>query len=70
MESTITKNAGKSTTILIPMPLGQYGTMQIDHWSTSMASCEATKCRHWVSARAVFPRQQPWSTISNETQKH
>jgi hypothetical protein len=45
-------------------------TMHIAQWSSSVASCEATRCRHWASARAVLPRRLPWSTILNETQKH
>ncbi len=64
------KNAGKLTTILIPMPLGQYSAMRISRWSTSVASCKATRCCHWASARTVLPRWLPWSTILNETQKH
>jgi hypothetical protein len=64
------KNAGKLTTILIAMPLEQYGAMHIARWSASVASCKATICHHRMSARAVLPRQPPWLTISNETQKH
>jgi hypothetical protein len=66
---TITKNAGKMTTILIAMPPGQYGAMRIAQWSASVASCEATRCRHLASARAVLPRWPPWLMISNE-KKH
>ncbi len=46
MESTITKNAGKSITIMIPMPPGRYGIVCIAQWSASVASFEATRCRH------------------------
>ena len=53
-------------TIPITMPPGQYGAMHITRWSASVASCEATRCRHWASARAVLPRRPPWSMISNE----
>ncbi len=42
---------------------------RIAQWSASVASCGATRCRHWASARAVLPRQPPWLTISNETKK-
>jgi hypothetical protein len=70
MESTITINAGKLTTILIPVPPEQYGAMRITQWCASVASYEATRCRHWASARAVLPGRPPWLTISNETQKH
>jgi hypothetical protein len=66
----MTKNAGKSTTILIAMLLGQYNTMCIAQWSASVASCEATRCRHQASARAVLPQQPPWSTILKRTKKH
>ncbi len=38
MKSMITKNAGISTTISIPMPPGQYSVMRIAWWSASMAS--------------------------------
>jgi hypothetical protein len=60
------KNAGKLTTILIAMPPGRYGAMHITRWSTSVASCKATRSCHWASARAVLPRQLLWLTISNE----
>jgi hypothetical protein len=69
MELTITKNAGKSTTISIPMPPGLYGAMHFARWSISVASCKSTRCRHRASAHAVSPRQPPWSAILNETQK-
>jgi hypothetical protein len=32
-KSTITKNAGKATTILMAMPSGRYGAMRIAQWS-------------------------------------
>jgi hypothetical protein len=70
MELTITKNVGKLMAILITMPPGRYGSMRIAQWSASVASCEATRCRHWASARAVLPRWLPWLTILNKTQKH
>jgi hypothetical protein len=66
----ITKNAGKLMTILIPMPLGQYGAMCIAQWSASVASYKANRCHHQASTSAVSPRRPPWWTISNETQKH
>jgi hypothetical protein len=68
MESMIKKNAGKLTTILIAMPPERYGAMHIAQWSASVASCKATRCRHWANAHAVG--QLPWPTISNETPKH
>jgi hypothetical protein len=39
----------------------------IPQWSASLASCKATRCRHQVSTRAIFPRRPPWLTILNET---
>jgi hypothetical protein len=69
-ELTITKNADKLTTILIPMLLGQYGAMCIAQWSTSVASCKVTRSRHQAKAHAVFPWRPPWSMILNEPQKH
>jgi hypothetical protein len=41
------KNAGKSTTILIPMPPGQYGVMCIARWGASMASCKPLDATSW-----------------------
>jgi hypothetical protein len=64
MESTITKNAGKLMTILIPMLPGWYGVMHIAQWSASVASSKARE-----GARTLLPRRPPWSTILNETQK-
>ncbi len=55
--------------ILMTMPPGGYGAMRIAWWSASLASCKATRCRHWVSAHAVPPRRPPWSLILNETKK-
>jgi hypothetical protein len=55
---------------LIAMPLGRYGAMHIAQWSTSVASCKTTRCRHRASAGDVLPRQPLWLTILNETQKH
>ncbi len=49
------KNAGKLTTISIPMPPGQYDAIRIARWSASMASCKATRYCHQVSARPVPP---------------
>jgi hypothetical protein len=49
--------------------LQRYDAGHITQWSTSIASLEATGCRHWVSHCAVLPRRPPWLTNSNETQK-
>jgi len=64
-----TKNAGKSTTILMAMAMQRYDVGRIAQWITSRASLEATGCHHRVSACAVLPRQPPWSTNSNKTHK-
>ncbi len=51
------------------MPLGGYGAMHIARWSASLASCKATRCRHWASAHAVLPGQTLWLMILNEIKK-
>jgi hypothetical protein len=56
--------------ILIAMRMRRYNAGHIAPSSASVASCEATRCRHRVSACAVLPWWPPWPTISNETQKH
>jgi hypothetical protein len=67
---TTTKNAGKLLAILIAMRMRRYDAGHITQWSTSVASLEATGCRHWASACAILPRQQPRSSILNETTKY
>jgi ABC-type cobalamin/Fe3+-siderophores transport system ATPase subunit len=64
-----TKNAGKSTTILMAMAIQQYDAGRIARWSTSGASLKATGCRHRASACAVLPQRPPWLTNSNKTHK-
>jgi len=54
-----TKNAGKSTTILMAMAMQRYDAEHIARWSTSRASLEANGCRHRASACAVLPRRPP-----------
>ncbi len=56
-ELAITKNAGKLLAISIAMRMRQYDAGQIARWSTSMASLEATGCRHRVSARIASHRR-------------
>jgi hypothetical protein len=53
-KSTTTKNAGESLAISIAVQLRRYNAGCIAQWSTSRASLEATGCRHWASACAVF----------------
>jgi len=64
-----TKNAGKSTTILVAMAMQRYDAGRIARWSTSRASLEATGCRQLASACAVLPRRPPWLMNSNKTYK-
>jgi hypothetical protein len=44
-------------------PPGWYGALHIAQWSASLASGKVTGCRHQVSARAMFPRRLPWSSL-------
>jgi hypothetical protein len=53
------------TTIAIAMPPEQYGAVRIAQLSASVASWEATRCRHQASAHAVLPQQPPWLKILN-----
>ena len=64
-----TKNAGKSTTILMAMGMQRYKAGRIAQWITPRASLEATGCRHRANACAVLPRRPPWSAILNKTHK-
>jgi hypothetical protein len=62
-KSTITKNTRQMLANLIAMQIRQCDMGRITQWSASVASCEATRCRHRASAHAVLPWQTPWSTI-------
>ncbi len=64
------KNTRQTLAILMAMQIWWCNAGCIARWSASVASCEATRCRHRASARAVSPRRLPWLTISNETKKH
>jgi hypothetical protein len=44
------------------MPPGRYGASHATRWSASVASCEATRCRHQACACAVSARRTPWSS--------
>ncbi len=66
-KSMATKNTRQMLAILMAMRIQRCNARHITQWSTSVAPCEATRCRHWVSAHAVLPRRPPWSTISNGT---
>ncbi len=72
MKSMMTKNTCQTLAILKAMHIRWCNAGCIVRWSASVASCEATRCRHWASAHAVLPRRSPWSTISkrntNKTQ--
>ena len=50
--------------IVRPMPPGRYDARHIAQWIVSVASCEATRCRHWACACAVLARRTPWSSPS------
>jgi hypothetical protein len=59
-----TKNTHQRLAISKAMHIRWCNAGRIAQWSTSVASCKATRCHHWASARAVLPRRPPWSTIS------
>jgi hypothetical protein len=62
-----TKNTRQTLAILISMRTWRCDAEHIARWSASVASCEATRCRHLASAHAVLPWWPPWLTILNET---
>jgi hypothetical protein len=66
---TLTKNTCQTGAILIAMGMRRCNVGRITQWSASVASCKATRCRHWASACAVSPRRPPRSTISKKTNK-
>jgi hypothetical protein len=66
-KSTATKNTRQTLAILMAMQIQQCNAGCIAQWSTSVASCKATRCRHQASAHAVLPRQLPWLKILNKT---
>ncbi len=44
-------------TILMTVPLGQYGAIRMPNGvHHSVASCEANRCHHRVSALAILPQ--------------
>jgi hypothetical protein len=61
------KNTRQTLAISMVMRIRRWDAGRITQWSASMASCEAIRCRHLASARAVLPRQPPWLTILNQT---
>ncbi len=64
---TATKNTRQTLAISMAMRIRRFDAGCIAQWSTSVASCKATRCRHWASAHTVSSRQLPWLTILNET---
>jgi hypothetical protein len=66
-KSMVTKNTRQMLAISMAMQIQRCDAGRIAQCSGSIASCEATRCRHWASAHAVLPRQLPWLTILNET---
>ncbi len=65
-DSTSTKNTRQTLAISMAMRIPRLNAGCISQWSTSVASCKATRCRHRASAHAVLPRRPPWSTISKK----
>ncbi len=63
-KSTATKNTRQTLAILMAMRIRWCNARCIARWSTSVASCKATRCQHWASARAILPWRPPWLTIS------
>jgi hypothetical protein len=63
---TATKNTCQTLAILIAMRVWQCDAGRIARWSASVASCEATRCRHQASACAVSPQRPPWLMILKE----
>ena len=63
------KNTRQTLANFMAMRIWRCNTGCITQWSTSVASCKATRFRHWASACVVLPRRPPWSSISNETKK-
>ncbi len=63
-KSMTTKNTHQMLAISKAMRIRWCNVGHIAQWSASVASCKATRCRHWASACAVSPRRLPWSTIS------
>ena len=61
------KNTCQTLAILMAMQIQQCNAGCIAQWSTSVASCKDTRCRHQASAHAVLPRQLPWLKILNKT---
>ncbi len=66
-KSMTAKNTPQMLANLKAMRIRWCDAGHIAQWSTSVASCKATRCRHRASARAVSPRQPPWSTILKRT---
>ena len=51
------KNTCQMLAILMAMRIRRCNAGHIAQWSTSVASCKATRCRHWASAHAVHGGQ-------------
>ncbi len=66
-KSTATNNTRQTLAILMAMRIRWCNARRIVQWSTSVASCKATRFGHWASACTVLPRRPPWLTIWNET---
>ena len=68
IKSTTTKNTRQTLVISIAMRIRQCNAGCIAQQSASVASWEATRCRHWASACTTLPRRLPWSTNLLQTQ--
>jgi hypothetical protein len=63
------KNTRQMLATLMAMRIQQGDVGRIAQWSASVASCKASRCRHWASAHAVLPRRPSWLMILNEIKK-
>jgi hypothetical protein len=68
-KSMTTKNTRQMLAISKVMHIWWCNAGCIAQWRASVASCKATRCRHWASAHAVLPRRTPWSTILKRKKK-
>ena len=64
------KNTRQMLAILITMRIRWCDEGHIAQWSASVASCDATRCRHRAIAHAILPRRLPWLTNLLQTTKH
>jgi len=58
------KHAAALLAISMAMRIRRYGAECIAQYSSSRATLDDTKCRHWAIIRPVLPRRMPRSSIS------